>query len=292
MKKQHDTIESLLETGKNTGLSASEHSEMWQSLKEYAEFHPAKKSLPYPVFMNVTKWLAVSASALLFVIGTGAASTSSLPGEPLYQIKVGVVEPVVGYTKFNETEQLTYQAQLLERRLFEMQELLDSKQLNEQTVSELEIQVEEHGSEIQELLESDTDESITSETKLEVLTDVVTTLRTHEFIEDTKVSKERSSKFEETEDVIATLYVSEVQEFAAEQPQEAAEYIKETIQEINEMSDEVATTSPSFLELNDYLEDVEDALDTGSIDKALQYTGEAQQTIELNQNIEALEEND
>lgn len=289
MNKQHDSIESLLETGRETGLSTSEQGAMWQTLREYAEFHPAKQAAPSPYFLAISKWLAVTATALVFCVSTGAVATTSLPGEALYPVKVKVVEPFVGLTKLSETDQLTYQAELFDRRLSEMQELLQSDQLNEDNVTELAMQVGEHGDEIQDLLANDTDDSIAPETKLDVLTDVSTTLKTHEFIEDTEISKKKNS-FDDTQKSIAALYTSEAHDFATKQPAGAAEYIQEELAEIDSSVDDIGTTTASTSEIGDYLSDVEQALDTGAIDKALQYTGEVHQIVDLNKNIEDLED--
>jgi phosphoenolpyruvate synthase/pyruvate phosphate dikinase len=166
-----------------------------------------------------------------------------------------------------------------------MQELVKTKELTEENVVTLETRVAEHGDEIGQILSEDSDESITSETKLRVLGDAVTTLRTHEYIEDTKVSKQRKSQFETTEDRVSALYANEASDFAKESPVNAVEYIADVIHDIdgNLTNEDIASTTVT--EVTDYLEDAEEALSKGDVNKALQFTGEAKQVVELDKSI-------
>ncbi len=288
MIKKHDTIESLLASAKDTGLSASEHEEMWGALRSYAEFHtPAivESVVVKRKAVSLWQWSSVVASVMVVsVMGTGYAAHGSLPGELLYPLKVQVVEPAFGLPYLTETEQLQYQAVLLEHRLTEMQTLSDSQQLTEETMVALESQVEEHGAEISQLLNA-SEETISSETTLDVLADVAATLRTQELIEDTVVGTSRVSKFEKMKGVVNGLYAKEAKEFARTEPSAAVTYISEVLDEIDSvgMDTETASTTEAF---DGYLGDVEDALTDGDVDQALQSAGEVQQLIEFNKNVE------
>lgn len=292
MKTKYENVESLLETGKQTGLSASERTDMWQSLHSYATFHA---SAEMPVEKN-SRWniqiilrYATATAAVLFVfVGTGYASYGSLPGDALYPIKVQVIEPAVGLSYMSEEDQLSYQTTLMGRRLAEMQKLLEAKKLTEENVVALEEKVTEHSNEIGQILTNDSDESITSETKLRVLGDAVTSLRTHEYIEDTQVSKERKSQFETSEDSVSALFANEASEFAKKNPVNAVDYIADVIHGIDDDLDDERVASSTVGEVTDYLEDAEEALSNGDVDKALQFTGEAKQVVELDKRIETL----
>jgi hypothetical protein len=287
MKKKHDTVESLLATSKDTGLSASERADMWQELRSYATFHAPTPVAPKKTFSfaNITRFATATAAVVFVSVGTGYASYGSLPGESLYPVKVHVVEPALGLSHASEQDQLNYQASLLERRMFEMQELREANLLTEETVSTLETQVAQHGSEIGEIIAADSDATVSAEVRLDVLGDAVTTLRTHEFIEDTAIGKDRKSKFASTEDSVSALFATEVSRFADEKPADAVEYIADVIHELDDSlaSEEVASSTVG--ELTEYLEDAEEALSEGDVDKALQFTGEARQVIELDKNI-------
>lgn len=290
MKKTHETVESLLASSKEAGLSVSERSDMWQELRSYATFHtPAPVTArPFFSFANLMRFATATAAVVFVSVGTGYASYDSLPGEPLYAVKVHVVEPMMGYAHPSEQEQLTYQASLLERRLFEMHELLKSESLTEEKVVALETQVAEHSNEISSIIESDIDASVTAEARLDVLGDVVTTLRTHKFIEDSKVGKGRPSKFASTEDSVSALFAVEVAKFADESPSEAVEYIADVVHELDDSLTSIEMASSTVGEINEYLEDAEEALSEGDVDKALQYTGEAKRAIDFDKNVDAV----
>ena len=69
-------------------------------------------------------WVA----ALIIVIlvaggGTSLAAEQSLPGEPLYAVKVGLNEPVRGWLVFNDQARADWQAERVARRLQEMSAL-------------------------------------------------------------------------------------------------------------------------------------------------------------------------
>lgn len=292
MKTKYENVESLLETGKQTGLSASERTDMWQSLHSYATFHaPAEMQVEKNSRWNIQIILryATATAAVLFVfVGTGYASYGSLPGDALYPIKVQVIEPAVGLSYMSEEDQLSYQTTLMGRRLAEMQKLLEAKKLTEENVAALEEKVTEHSNEIGQILTNDSDESITSETKLRVLGDAVTSLRTHEYIEDTQVSKERKSQFETSEDSVSALFANEASEFAKKNPVNAVDYIADVIHGIDDDLADERVASSTVGEVTDYLEDAEEALSNGDVDKALQFTGEAKQVVELDKRIETL----
>ena len=296
MKKNHDTVESLLGSGKETGLSVSERADMWNELKSYATFHaPAPEAVVVKKrfsFANITRFATATAAVVFVSVGTGYASYDALPGEPLYSVKVNMVEPVVGLSHTSEQSQLNYQASLLERRLFEMQQLSETNLLTEESVVTLETKVEEHGSEISGIIAADSDASVTAKERLDVLGDVVTTLRTHEFIEDTEVGEGRNSKFGSTEDSVSALFATEATRFADAEPSEAVEYIADVIHELDTSLSDEDVASSTVGEVNGFLEDAEEALSEGDVDRALQFTGEARQVIDVDRNIDEVTHDD
>lgn len=290
MKNKHETIESLLTSQKDTSLSVSERADMWQDLHSYATFHtPVEATVVKRFSFTHVMRFATATAALVFVsVGTGYAAYDSLPGDALYPVKVNVVEPVVGFSHSSEQDQLNYQASLLERRLFEMQQLSKAELLTEETVATIETSVEKHGSEINGIITADIDSSVNAKERLDVLSNAVTTLRTHEFIEDTKVGKGRKSKFKSTEVSVSELFETEANRFADDTPTEAVEYIAGVIEKLDSSLTDDDVASSTMGEVNDYLEDAEDALSNGDVDRALRFTDKAKQVIDLNLNIEAI----
>lgn len=70
-------------------------------------------------------------TTLIFVIsGTTYASTDSLPGEPLYALKVQVLEPIGLATRFNTETKSEYRVSLLQKRVREIEELKNAGRLD------------------------------------------------------------------------------------------------------------------------------------------------------------------
>ena len=90
MKNDQDIIE-LLESGKKHSLSSEERNSIKFTLLDHA-----RKSLSHesrPAFARFSRALLPAFAVVVFVfIGTAYASKNSLPGDPLYAMKVHVVE--------------------------------------------------------------------------------------------------------------------------------------------------------------------------------------------------------
>lgn len=292
MKKKHDTIESLLETGKKTGLTLSEQEEMWAELKSYTEFHAVQTDQdPAPFWswiLTPFSKIAVSLAAVILIVTAGTASTDSLPGEFLYDVKVNIVEPLIGLTHTSEIEQLNYELLLLDRRLIEMKEMSQLGLLDENAVEDLEKEVEDRSGDITQLLHAD--ETIEAGMKLEAIANAETSVRTQEYIEDTKYDRMRKSKFESAADNLHTLYETEARDFVAADPVLAMDYLHTVLVELDSTiaSESASTTVSGTIDIYDHLEDAKQALQKGDLEDALEYANEAHQVVELGENIEEI----
>ncbi len=66
------------------------------------------------------------AAGCLFIVLCGLlafASSRALPGDALYKTKTGIIEPMVGATKFSSIGEAHYSMSLLEKRLTELERL-------------------------------------------------------------------------------------------------------------------------------------------------------------------------
>ncbi|MCA9361711.1 hypothetical protein KC845_04125 [Candidatus Kaiserbacteria bacterium] len=299
MNKEFKTTEDLLRAGQKTGLSLRDRNEMWRQLSDYADFHPLKgesRSRPKSLLTTVrslvvTKW-GPSLVALVFVtvLGSGFLSTKSLPGDALYSMKVEVVEPINGLLYFSDRDELNYHVDLMERRLFEMQELSQAEKLTPTEVEILGDQLAERTSDISDLLEQQTDETILPAESLETLSNAVAVVRAQNFIEDRQIDDKTESKLDVVADEINELYKAEVADLLNGEEEQVTEYIYDVL---DEMSDDIEEVTPSVLssesELGDYLSDVSGALEEGDLEKALLYTGEAKQLLDFNNYLEVKE---
>jgi len=107
-------------------LTESEKASMLSSIYQTEIISkPSPTASPFifsSLFMRDRVMVAM-ASFVLIVTGGGYAAAGSLPGDPLYGIKVNVLEPLALGLTFDEVEKNEYRIELLQRRVAELQEL-------------------------------------------------------------------------------------------------------------------------------------------------------------------------
>src|SRR5690606_30193520 len=101
------------------------------------------------------------------------------------------------------------------------------------------------------------EEKIAAAVKLKAIAETETAVRTYKYIEDTKYDRARKSKLETKADDLQALYATEVQDFIAEDPTVAVEYLHTVLVELDStITDEAASSTVSgSIEIYDYLED-------------------------------------
>ncbi len=295
MKKLPDNIETLLTSQKEVGLSVTERDVMFSELQAFTTLHaPAapgvQSPLKRPVFL-FSKWSIAIASVFLVTVGTGVASTQSLPGDVLYEVKVSVVEPVIGFGQFGTTEQLVYQLELMERRVSEMETLYKNNELTESEVLVLETQIEEQANTFEEFLTEIDSVGITAEDSLDAVSTVSVALRKQAFLADKKFGTERPSELDVVQAEIDNLYQEELVEFVAATPAAVPEYVESLLEDIsNQVAIDPEVASSSAVELGAYLEDVETTLEAGDLKQAVEFAEEAQSLLETNSFFDTVDE--
>ena len=305
MKQEHNNLkqnnfstpEDLFAVSKKTELTASEQSQMWSELKTYATYHSQAATLPTApstrsLFSYITHWYAGAMAAVLLMLGTGATATYSLPGDFLYPIKTDVTEPLLGTLRFSDKGQLEYLGHIIDNRLSEMKELSTINSLSEFEMSILEEKITEHSNDIIEIVEETEIQKndISTKETVELLSEIVSDIRTQEYIEDTFVSAGRDSQIEVAEEALSKLYFEELTDFSTEEPEEVSVYIEEILTEIDVYVNDPGQSTESGIEVRDFLIDVSDALESNDLEQALYSSSEAQQMIQLDSQIESLEE--
>ncbi|MFN3693294.1 MAG: hypothetical protein ACK4SL_04365 [Candidatus Paceibacteria bacterium] len=114
MKNQHD-IEQLLST-----LSPDDTSFDRAGVKSRLMKKISEKPIPSLYYSHVRRFGVSIAMLCILFTGTSYASLSSLPGEPLYIVKVNVAEELVALTKRSPDTALDYAIERLETRQFEL----------------------------------------------------------------------------------------------------------------------------------------------------------------------------
>lgn len=285
--KTDNEIEQLLMSGKKLSLSSHEKASIKSALLEHAS-----QSLKYenrPIPSPWTSWVlrgSVSfASLLIMFVGTAYASQDSLPGEPLYAMKVHIVEEMIALTKIAPEERVAYDIHLMENRLEEIKEIVnqDSDTMPDNLVY-LTDQVDEHVTDVITTLEETDSEIISYEDKIEVLKKLSGVAKAQvEIAKETTESTETLEALDETQESTTDAINNTVEEFIAEESTESVnEYLSDQITDVGEYVS-ASTTNESERDFAEYhLLDVNEALVDGDTKEAIISILEAQQTIEAN----------
>src|SRR3989344_8825649 len=116
---------------KTQRLPAAEKTAIRGRLLELMKLRPAEKK--YSLFVFSWRFAALAMSVLLVVIlggGTVFAAAGSLPGNPLYEVKVNFNEPVKVALAFSAAAQAEVHSKLAQERLREAEELASRDQLD------------------------------------------------------------------------------------------------------------------------------------------------------------------
>ncbi len=283
MKTEQD-IEQLLASGKTHSLSSTDKNAIKSLLLSHATAslqHEVKKA-PSPWMTWFLRGSVSFAAVLVMFIGTAYAAQDSLPGEPLYAIKVHVVEEVIALTKTETSERMTYDLSLMETRLSELQAL--SGQTEILSAKDLEVigdQIEEHATHLTDTIEITTVAELPHEEKIELLSKLsgITQAQVAITTADdnlTTISEAILDMQTNTDDSLAGV----VQDFASEQEAEVVEqYLSEQITEVSEQVTESTTDEATRDFVEYHLTEANDSLADGAITEAIISVLEAQQTI-------------
>ncbi|PIR85741.1 hypothetical protein COU14_02700 [Candidatus Kaiserbacteria bacterium CG10_big_fil_rev_8_21_14_0_10_44_10] len=126
MKINEEEFNKSAELLKGVRLTEAEKSAMLSNIYQ-TKIAPEPSTVASPfvfssMFMRDRVMVAL-ASFVLILTGGGYAAAGSLPGDPLYGIKVNVLEPLALGLTFDETAKNEYKIELLQRRVTELQTL-------------------------------------------------------------------------------------------------------------------------------------------------------------------------
>lgn len=117
-----EPIEQLTNEAQQIRLGAEASSRMRDRILAHMRSHPAPIRSPYQRFVHLFH-LPLAALMLVLLVGAGGATSyaalGSLPGDALYPIKVGVIEPVETALAFSPQAKAALQVSLAERRVSE-----------------------------------------------------------------------------------------------------------------------------------------------------------------------------
>ena len=160
MKKDFETY--LRELGLTDSLTPTERTRMRELLSEYARMKPARHAMsggagtfarffPQP-------FAAGFAALLIFALsstGIAYAAEGTLPGDPLYPVKVQVIEPIQTALITKPAEKVAWHMTLAERRIDEAAALAQKNALTPQTETKLEERFADNVAQAQSLISTD-----------------------------------------------------------------------------------------------------------------------------------------
>jgi len=263
--KTDNEIEKLLTSGKKLSLSVTEKNSIKSVLLEHASqsLKHEKRSIPSPWTSWVLRGSVSFASLLIMFIGTAYTSQDSLPGEPLYAMKVHVVEEMIALTKITPEERVAYDIHLMENRLKEIKEIVhqDSYIMPENLVYLTDL-VDEHVTNVIATLEETNSEIISYEDKIEVLKKLSGVTKAQvKIAKETTESTETLEALDETQESTTNAINNTVEEFVAEESTESVnEYLSDQITDIGEYVNASSTNESTRDAVESHLYDVDEAL--------------------------------
>jgi hypothetical protein len=177
--------EQLLKRGLRVSLRTDERTHIKTALILHAT-ERLQHEVPSRVsFWNVLVKMSASVAMLLLVIaGTAYASRDSLPGEPLFAVKVHVLEEAVGLTYFEPSERIQYEISLMETRLDELKQLTkDTATATDEVLAEVYALIDSRAEHIASSVSEA--EGLGDTEQIQALLDLSTVVKAHEVVAET-----------------------------------------------------------------------------------------------------------
>lgn len=284
MKTDKD-IEQLLIQAKKPSLSTDEKAYIKMLLLEHANIS-LKQQKPSTIYHWSHWFIRTSlslASVLLVFVGTAYASKNSLPGEPLYIIKVHVVEEITAISKIDSLERTDYDLSLMETRLEELKTInKQTEVLESEDLALIADQIDEHVNDVTTTLNFTKNEVIPHQKKIEVLSKLSSLSEAQ-----TKVSEQNKSLLSLTDSVNHTnentreVLSETVKDFTESQPTETVnQYLSEQINTVSKQLTSDIVNREIRDNTEQYINNVNEALVDGDTSEALLSVLEAQQEME------------
>ncbi len=288
MDNEYSKTEELLEKGKHISMTFSECKEMKSQLLSYAKFHGVKSHSSVNATSRGAWWLrSLSATTLAFFLfmGTGYASTDSLPGEPLYAMKVYVVEEFISATQLSDVDKLTYKVHQLEDRLAEIHQLASQGLLTLDTIKISQETIQNHVDDVASLINRSTS-TLRGGYVIDATGNIVSIARATEKVIGTEFSEAASDSFEDVVSDAVDMYQFELKSFiAAETDVVVQEYIENQLSEIASEIAEEDLTDSTTKHLSENLVDVNEALNLDEVDTALKIVNETIQQVKTEEYV-------
>lgn len=204
-------LKNFIKSLKNISLSNKEKDVLRYRISEFISYHPIrnnislkKKSFYFSIFTlkTISKSIAIILILVTVVGGTGVsyASTSALPGDILYGVKVNVTERIEEKLAVRPESKVNIQSAHVERRLNEAQILVQENRLSPQTKEIVRVNLERNLQNVTQTIENLKDDGQV-EKALEVAAMVTPVLSAHKEVLQEKAITQRGVNDTEKQDL-------------------------------------------------------------------------------------------
>jgi hypothetical protein len=231
----------------------------------------------------VLKYAAITVAVLLVLFfGLSIATAKTLPGNPFYSLKVSVLEEGMSYLKFGASSKGNYYLTLMGRRVDELVALQNNGQINADTFNTVLNEVNEHGTDLNNVIAKEEDAGLTKSEVLFLLRDYVTYARAAErVLEANGESNELEETIEDVRRRALNFYEEKVEQFVVKaSSSELKEYLDSQLNEIGTASEGRELGRELQDDVEDELDNVSEALNESNTADAITAASEALRYIE------------
>lgn len=251
---------------KSISLSQKEKDVLRYKIEQFISFNPIRNEIHVPkksfyfsifTFRALGKAVSLVLIALIVVGGTGVsyASTDSLPGDKLYNVKINVNEKIEEKLAFSTEAKVVVQTQKVERRLTEAQKLVEKKDFSPEKKAIVKTNLEKNVNEVTESIE-DLKEEGKIEEALNTTSKITPVLEAHKKVlteQKVEADEKMDSQNENNEDSVASfkmMAVVEESDSLLDSVNEAIKKVEDAEKEIIEKVNEDQKTAEEVTERN------------------------------------------
>jgi hypothetical protein len=292
MKTDKD-IENLLREVKKLSLTTDEKLSIKSMLITQAtkslQYENKKQSNKFSWGWWVTRGSMAFASLVLVFASTAYVAQGSLPGEPLYAMKIHVVEEMIAFTKSDPQTKIAYDLELIEIRFAELKVINEQGKVPKpEMVATVANQIHKHATDATNVISNTDSLKLSHEKKIEALSKMTTIVdsqaKTVNYEKESSDITEISSTVLETipdvvsvviEDFVTTNSVETVGDYLSKQIDMVGEQLT-----VSSVSEEVRDLA------GQHLYNVHEALIDGDLSSAILSVFEAQQEIQTGEYLQ------
>lgn len=296
MKTDKD-IEKLLESGKHISLSVADREQIKATLLSDARASLAHETATprLPWFAWMFRATGMSATLLFVFLGTTYTAQQSMPGDPLYAVKVEVFEKAVGLTKTTPTERAAYDISLMETRLTELKTIAArDTPTTPRALNAVAAQIDAHVADITETIATTDETAFPNEDKITTLSKLTGVAKAQETVtaREEKLSSVRAPIRRSQNNAHDTLDKT-IDAFTNDEAQETVnDFISTTLTDVDVRLHASTTRETVRKSAVRHLNEVDESLTAGDTREALRSALRADQVISVDAYIGDVEDID